>query len=372
MVFVGNTQHTVPFMLKHSDLFDELPDSYHDSAFLDRMHFYIPGWEMDIIRGEMFSDGYGFVVDYIAEVLRHLRSHDFSNIYTDHLSLFKDISTRDRDAVHKTFSGLVKLLFPSGEASTAELEELMTIAIEGRKRVKDQLMRIDSTYAKVRFGYHLKNGTEKLVTTLEETQFPAFYYPKPEASAASEKDIGNDQKASSVAKTNNNDSETEPMPGHCVFQENQKGVTFSGLFGSHLKGAKKILITDPYLRAFYQMKNLMELIDVVAEGKEDTDEVEVQVITSADEYKSDSQEENLSKIQQSCSAIGIQFSWKIDTSNSIHARHIVTDTGWKILLDRGLDIYQPYEMKDAFSITNRLQRTRACKMFEVTYLKESK
>ncbi|WP_419594193.1 BREX system Lon protease-like protein BrxL, partial [Thiolapillus sp.] len=79
MAFVGNTQHTVPYMLKHADLFDDLPEQYHDSAFLDRLHFYIPGWEVDIIRGEMFSNGYGFVVDYLAEILRSLRNHDFSD-----------------------------------------------------------------------------------------------------------------------------------------------------------------------------------------------------------------------------------------------------------------------------------------------------
>ena len=81
MVFVGNTQHTVPYMLKHTDLFEELPEQYHDSAFLDRIHYYIPGWEVDIIRGEMFSDGYGFVVDYLAEILRTLRNHDYSDRY---------------------------------------------------------------------------------------------------------------------------------------------------------------------------------------------------------------------------------------------------------------------------------------------------
>ena len=81
MVFVGNTDHTVPYMLKHSDLFDPLPEKFHDSAFLDRVHSYIPGWEVDVIRGEMFSAGYGFVVDYLAEILKSLRSHDFSDRY---------------------------------------------------------------------------------------------------------------------------------------------------------------------------------------------------------------------------------------------------------------------------------------------------
>jgi ATP-dependent Lon protease len=107
MAFVGNTSHNVPYMLKNSDLFDELPESYHDAAYLDRLHFYIPGWEVDTIRGEMFSKGYGFVVDYIAEVLKSMRNTDYSDRYKQHFTLGSDISTRDRDGIHKTFSGRV-------------------------------------------------------------------------------------------------------------------------------------------------------------------------------------------------------------------------------------------------------------------------
>ena len=161
MVFIGNTQHTVPYMLKHSDLFDELPDKFYDSAFLDRIHYYIPGWEVDIIRGEMFSSGYGFVVDYLAEILRSLRNHDFSDRYQALFTLSSDISTRDRDGIHKTFSGLMKILFPHGEVTPEEVEEVLMFSIEGRKRVKDQLLRIDSTYPEVRFAYMGKDGQEK-------------------------------------------------------------------------------------------------------------------------------------------------------------------------------------------------------------------
>ncbi len=145
MVFVGNTRHTVPYMLKHSDLFDELPEKFYDSAFLDRIHFYAPGWEVDSIQGEMFSNAYGFVVDYLAEILRSMRNHDYSDRYQEHFSLSSDISTRDRDGVNKTFSGLMKILFPQGGASKEEIEELLQFSIEGRTRVKEQLMRIDST-----------------------------------------------------------------------------------------------------------------------------------------------------------------------------------------------------------------------------------
>ncbi len=177
MVFVGNTQNPLPYMLKHNDLFDELPEAYHDSAFLDRLHFYIPGWEVDIIRGEMFSEGYGFVVDYLAEILRTMRTHDFSHFYSEHFPLLSDISTRDRDSITKTFSGLMKIIFPHQEATKEEIEEMLKFAIEGRKRIKDQLMRIDQTYEPVRFGYKAQEQDKTcLVKTLEETQYPQYYY----------------------------------------------------------------------------------------------------------------------------------------------------------------------------------------------------
>ncbi|MEL0100062.1 MAG: BREX system Lon protease-like protein BrxL, partial [Opitutae bacterium] len=165
MVFVGNTEHSLPFMLKHSDLFDPLPAKFYDSAFLDRLHFYIPGWEVDIIRGEMFSSGYGFVVDYFAEILRSLRNQDYSDQYKQYFELSSDISTRDRDGINKTFSGLMKILFPGGGATEAEIEKVLRVALEGRKRVKDQLLRLDTTYTAVDFSYLNSSGEKRLVST---------------------------------------------------------------------------------------------------------------------------------------------------------------------------------------------------------------
>lgn len=93
------------------------------------------------------------------------------------------------------------------------------------------------------------------------------------------------------------------------------------------------------------------------------------LVTTADEYKHFQQVGYLEQMQTVCATIGIQLTWEFDGSGSLHARHIVTDTGWKILLDRGLDIFQQYDMNNAFAITNRMQRYRACKAFEVTYLR---
>lgn len=367
MVFVGNTQHTLPYMLRHSDLFDELPEKYYDSAFIDRLHFYIPGWEVDIIRGEMFSDGYGFVVDYLAEILRSLRNHDFSDRYSDYFTLSKDISTRDKDGINKTFSGMMKILFPHGEATVDEIEMILRLAIEGRKRVKDQLMRIDSTYTNVVFSYESRSGEIKPVKTLEEEEYPQYYKssndPGEEGSSAADLLLKDDPASVQTASKENPLKEQ-----HLTFHENQRGVSYESLLWPYLKGASKITITDPYIRLFYQVKNLMDFFECIAKNKQDEDEVEIHLVTVEDDFKGPQQTEYFEKIQNSCATVGINFSWEFETNSKIHARHIITDHGWKISLDRGLDIFQQYEVNDAFAITSRLQKYRTCKAFEVTYI----
>lgn len=381
MVFVGNTDHTVPYMLKHSDLFDPLPDHFHDSAFLDRLHSYIPGWEMDSIRGEMFSDGYGFVVDYLAEILRSLRNDDYSDRYKGFFSLSSDISIRDKDGIHKTFSGLMKILHPDGKATEAEIDELLKFAMEGRKRVKDQLLRIDPTFDAVHFAYSNKAGKEYQITTLEEDEYPNYYNMKVGLPA----DIG----ISGTSKMDAGDSgpDSNETAGHqpllqgievaqialkekqVVWHENQRGLTFDALFGPYLRGAHVITITDPYIRMFHQQRNLMELMESLSKVKAIDEEVVVHLITIQDDFKADQQVENLQKIADACAGVGIRFTWEFDPTETIHARHIATDHGWKILLDRGLDVFQRFEMNNAFDLANRLQQHRQCKAFEVTFIK---
>ncbi|MEK8088752.1 BREX system Lon protease-like protein BrxL [Thermithiobacillus plumbiphilus] len=369
MVFVGNTQHTVPYMLKHSDLFCELPDKFYDSAFLDRIHFYIPGWEVDIIRGEMFSSGYGFVVDYLAEILRSMRNHDYSDRYKEHFSLSSDISTRDRDGINKTFSGLMKILFPHGGATEEEIEELLRFAIEGRKRVKDQLMRIDSTYGNVRFTYLGTDGQAKPVTTLEEEEYPSYYNKA--IAEGEDRETLEPAQPGSLPVPSGPLAPVEPVlkEKHLIFQENQKGLSFDTLFGFYLKGAAAITVTDPYIRLFYQMRNFMEFLETVVKHKASDEEVSVHLVTTEDDFKGEQQKENFEKMKESARAVGVNFTWKFDGTGTIHARHIVTDHGWKISLDRGLDIFQHYEMNDSFTFANRLQQYRPCKAFEVTFIK---
>ncbi|MDR1828171.1 MAG: BREX system Lon protease-like protein BrxL, partial [Methylobacteriaceae bacterium] len=378
MAFVGNTQHTVPHMLKHKDLFEDLPAKFYDSAFLDRIHFYIPGWEVDVIRGEMFSEGYGFVVNYLAEILRALRNHDYSDRCGELFTLSADLSTRDRDAIVKTFSGLMKLLFPGGGATPAEAEELLRFAMEGRKRVKDQLLRIDATYPKVAFTYTTREGAVKAVTTLEEQEYPNLYHRTVEPESPPDELKLTERTVKAVEKVETTAVLPPPAPPqpqpeappdvvaeelkeqHLTFQENQKGVSFDSLLGPYLKGALMVVVTDPYVRVFHQMRNLMELLETVVRFKAPEDEVKVHLATIEDDSKRDQQREYLERIKKNTEAVGIHFTFGFDRTATIHARHIQTDHGWKILLDRGLDIFQQFDMNDAFTFANRLQQCRAC------------
>lgn len=370
MAFIGNTKHSVPYMLKHTDLFEELPDKYYDSAFIDRLHSYLPGWEVEVIRGEMFATGYGFIVDYLAEILRHLRGQDRATEYRNHFTLSSDISTRDRDGVQKTFSGLMKLLFPGGGATREEIEELLTLAVEGRKRVKDQLLRIDSTYPTVEFAFTSKDGRTVKVTTLEEREHPRWYHRRDRHGEPDEKAAEAPPSGRTTDAPRKDAGGTGATEGHVVFSENQKGVSFDALFGPWLEGASEITITDPYIRVYHQMRNLMELLEVVALRKPDGDDVSVRLITAPDQEDVARQQGYLEQIQQGIAPLGVAFTWEFDATKALHARHLVTDTGWKVLLDRGLDVFQRVELNNGFNPAGRHQRFRPVRAFEVTYLRQ--
>ncbi|TNE62525.1 MAG: BREX system Lon protease-like protein BrxL [Sphingomonadales bacterium] len=376
--FVGNTDHNVPFMLKNSDLFEALPPQFHDSAFIDRLHAYLPGWEVDVIRGEMFTRGYGFIVDYLAEILRHLRQEDFSNRPDQHFSISENISTRDRDAVYKTMSGLLKVIFPAGGESAEDVEELLQLALESRKRVKDQLFRIDGTYPEVDFYYATIDGQKHRVQTVEEQEFPQFYHRKPAQDpkqSSDNPDDGNAHVIESEAHAPVPDATKGPgkptlEEGHFTYAENRKGVSFDKLFGAYTDGASRIVVTDPYIRYFYQIKNMMEFVEMIIRRKAPEDQVSIHLVTGPHDGDIHKQRELLESITEACVGSGVDFTWAFDTSGTGHARDIVTDTGWKIVLDRGLDIFQAPVRRDGFSLGDRLQEHRMAKGFYVTYVRQ--
>jgi ATP-dependent Lon protease len=167
----GNTQQPIDVMVQTGHLFAPMPDVIRDDmAFIDRLHFYLPGWEIPKMRNEHFTDHYGFVVDYMAEALRELRKLNFTEIIDHHFSLGAHLNARDRKAVRRTFSGLMKILHPHGEASKEGIEELLGMAIEGRRRVKEQLKKMGSfEYYQTSFSYvDNETGEERFVGVPEQ------------------------------------------------------------------------------------------------------------------------------------------------------------------------------------------------------------
>lgn len=155
MVFIGNINQSVDVLLKTSHLFDPFPEAMaYDSAFFDRMHYYIPGWEIPKMRPEFFTDEYGFIVDYLAEFLREMRKRSFSDALDKYFKLGNNLNQRDVIAVRKTVSGLIKLLYPNGEFGRDEVEEVLRYALVGRRRVKEQLKKIGGMeFYDVQFSY---------------------------------------------------------------------------------------------------------------------------------------------------------------------------------------------------------------------------
>ena len=155
MVFVGNINQSVDVLLKTSSLFDPFPPEMGtDTAFLDRMHCYIPGWEIPKFRPEHFTDDYGFITDYLAEFIRELRKEQYGDALDKYFRLGKNLNQRDTIAVRKMVGGLIKLLYPDGEYSREQLEEIMKFALEMRRRVKEQLKKLGGMeFYDVNFSY---------------------------------------------------------------------------------------------------------------------------------------------------------------------------------------------------------------------------
>ncbi|MEM1558276.1 MAG: protease Lon-related BREX system protein BrxL [Thermoproteota archaeon] len=170
LVFIGNIDYDIPELLSIAHLFLPFPPEMQDAAFFDRFHAYIPGWEIPRMRSELLTDHYGFVVDYFAWILRELRRLSFATAIDEYFELGKALDKRDKDAVRKTVSGLIKLIHPDGNYTKEDVEEYLSIALELRRRVKEQLKKIKSIeYWDTNFSYiDLENSREVFVNVPEQ------------------------------------------------------------------------------------------------------------------------------------------------------------------------------------------------------------
>lgn len=378
MVFVGNTKHTVPYMLKNSHLFESIPTAFIKGAFLDRIHLYNPGWEIKMLKKDSFSKGYGLITDYIAAILHELRNNDLTGLLKEYAKFDGSLSERDHLAIRKTFSGMVKLLYPDGKMTGKEACELIDFAAECRKRVKDQLYLIDETFRAepAKFIYIRKtDGAEIHVETLENIN----YAQSTGRDAAQNFVIEVEKKESMDAPQDNTSAVpqdgTEAVkknrPRIPVLQEKnlsfrlgQTGVTYQSLFADYLKDAREITIEDPFIRTSWQIKNLMEFMTMLIDTR-NVDELKVHLITNEEESKIPELIDKLDDIKDDMIEYGIEFDYKF---RDFHDRCIKTDNGWVISLGRGLDIYEKYS---PYSVAAVRPGKRKCKEFMVTYTKSN-
>lgn len=373
MVFVGNTKHTVPFMLKNTHLFESIPTSFIKGAFLDRIHLYNPGWEIKMLKKDSFSKGYGLITDYIAAVLHALRNDDRTAVLKDYAKFDGSLSERDHLAIRKTFSGMMKLIYPDGKMTDEEAYELVDFAAECRKRVKDQLYVIDETFMAepARFKYiNLKTGIEMNVETLEEVSNP-FKSPVSFSKEENADSLQTNEEASEDHSNGENISDSHGTKRSRIpilqeksmtFRMGQTGVSYEKLFASYMANASEITVEDPYIRAPWQIKNFMEFALMLINTRP-VDDLKLNLITNEEEDKIPELIDRLDDIKDDLATYGINFEYKF---RDFHDRCIKTDTGWTISLGRGLDMFEKY---NTFSIASSKQDMRKCKEFTATFMK---
>lgn len=374
MSFVGNTKHTVEYMLKNSHLFESIPTAFIKGAFLDRIHLYNPGWEIKMLKKDSFSKGYGLITDYISAILHELRKKDFSPELAKYAKFSGSLSERDHLAIRKTFSGMVKLLYPDGVFTEEEAFEIINFAAEGRKRVKDQLYVIDETFKAepAYFEYEdLKKHAKVQVKTLEQLDYgkedyrPAEPEPIPEIPAATTAPKVSTAVSPAPAKPEAKEVAPEDLPSTVKeIRMNQRGVSYTKLFGPYLKNVHRVELTDPFVRLPYQIDNLIEFINTVRQSVTDPEGLEIHLSTANDDEHRPDVIDIFDAITDDLAPRGIEFTYDFD---AVHDRFIHLDNGWKINLGRGLDIFDKVER---FSIGRISQEDRRCKACSISFVRD--
>ena len=380
IVMVGNFDVDMEHQKKLGHLLKPLPPEMRDdTAFMDRIHAYIPGWDVPKFDPKVnLTNHFGLVSDFISECWHQLRMGSRVSALHGRVRYGSALSGRDSGAVNKTVGGLLKLISPDPEApvSDEDLEWAVRLALDVRCRVKEQQKAIGyEEYRKTKFSYFLGEKGEEVFVFTKEGDHGAI---RPEDKETDIIPTGEDRESAKAPRSQPNckkeenpivkqDSQT-PSPGHVEVSDGQTGVSYDALFGPWIRGARKIVIRDPYVQAFFQTRNLMEFIDTFIRFRSGDEAVEIALETVSDERRPDTQEDNLEQIKTACESENIAFSWKYLPKAKLHDRSIVTDTGWRIVLGRGLDIFYPFE-NNVFCLAYRLQTRRQCRSFGIDYVR---
>jgi ATP-dependent Lon protease len=347
LAFVGNLDDAIPFLVgsEKFDLFKPLPEQF-DLAVIHRFHNYIPGWEIPANSSALLTDEYGFITDYLAEALHFLFKHrNFFTAVKKRARLGAGFQGRDETAVYKTVAAFLKLLHPSGECTDAEFEEYLAYAIEGRRRIKEQLnkRKDDEEFGEIRLGYVNAAGEAIEVHCPESKGVAATQTPR-QASPSATREKPRAQQPSAPASTPaipaaETAATTAPAAlgeKHFTIHYGDTGYSYSTLFGPYLAGAKTVTIEDPYIRRDYQLRNLIQVCELAVQ----TGTVKrIDLATGSDhDFQKKEMEPKFKQLAESLADCGVEFVFRFD--DKLHDRELRTDTGWHVQIGRGLDIYQ--------------------------------
>lgn len=319
-------------------IFKELPTALQESAFIDRVHGLIEGWFMPRVSKNTPSRTYGFKGDFFSEVLHELRADlRYADFVTQNLLLTESEDMRDNKAIGRLAEGFLKLLFPDLNVTTEEFNTYcVNPAIRMRQQIRDELSKIDHEFKWVTIRsdvpdeFQLSHPTER---------------PDPEVEKA---------------KVDPLDPGRQPDERTVDIVEGQRGISFEKLFLPYLKGATEIKVFDPYVRLQYQVFNLMSFCEVL---EPQGGPVKLSLVTATDQYHEDEITTILTDLKKGLSRDDIEFDFNFDPN--LHDRWIETDTGWRIILGRGLDIFQKPD--DKFTLGFMDQTKRKCKATSITY-----
>lgn len=361
--FVGNFDLNIPRIVNSydHDLLVTLPEAF-DLAVIDRIYNYIPGWEIPKIDDSAYNNNFGLITDYMSEALHYLFVHDsdYVGVVNSRLKKGDNIEGRDNRALQKTISGFIKLLFPTGQPTDEEFDEIVEYAIEGRRRIKEQLnkRKPDEEYARINMSYINKDGQKVVVYCPESKYSIATQNPRKDANVhvltepAHDNVVTNPVTANVEPKITQNHVLSDIIPGSETVEDGSlkektvdvqygdTGYGYDDLFAEYLKGASIVMLEEPYLTHGFQMTNLVRFVELVVKIG---DCKVFRLVTKHGETPEESTliSDNLQRLKNTLDDmddVSMTFEYEFDENS--HDRYIRTSNNWDITLGRGLHFYQ--------------------------------
>jgi ATP-dependent Lon protease len=343
LAFVGNIDQSIEQLVTSTqhDLFQPLPPEF-DLAVMDRFACYLPGWEMPKNSSEYLTASLGFITDYLAEAFHHQSTH--SNRYeevTKRIRLGPNVEGRDEKAIKKTTCALLKILHPDGPPGDAEFEEYVAYAVECRRRVKEQMnkRKPDDEFARINLSYFTAGGQEVIVYCPESRTADATQNPVRKGI----KGVGKRPaaKVAAAVEAAPPPAPAEPAPPelrerHFTIHYGDTGHSYESIVAPYLRGAKSVLVEDPYIRVTHQINNLVRFCEAVVKLSAVK---KIRLATSYEHSQQKSETEGkLEELKQSLLELDVVL--EVEWNQALHDREIQIDNGWVIKIGRGLDFYQ--------------------------------